>query len=160
MLTARILLLLADAEPATELSRDYRKLLLQVQHEHELTIAAQIQRALLPQSRYGGLGFEIAAMSVPCRAIGGDCFDYFNVSGGPFAFVLGDVAGKGPPAALLAAMLQARFGAAPRGGEAISAAAAMKAASCRRSARLMNPAYHDSCQYETLTDPGTSGGNT
>ena len=72
MLTARLLLRLADAEPATELSRDYRKLLLQVQHEHELTIAAQIQRALLPQSRYGGLGFEIAAMSVPCRAIGGD----------------------------------------------------------------------------------------
>jgi hypothetical protein len=116
MLTARLLLRLADAEPATELSRHYRKLLLQVQHEHELTIAAQIQRALLPQSRYGGLGFEIAAMSVSCRAIGG--------------------------------------------GEAISAAAAMKAASCRRSARLMNPAYHDSCQYETLTDPGTSGGNT
>jgi sigma-B regulation protein RsbU (phosphoserine phosphatase) len=85
--------------------------LLQAQQEHELKVAAQIQRALLPQSRYGGVGFEIAARSVPCRAIGGDFFDYFNVPDGSFAFVLGDVAGKGPPAALLAAVLQGMFAA-------------------------------------------------
>jgi sigma-B regulation protein RsbU (phosphoserine phosphatase) len=108
----RLLLRLAeDAETSTELSRDYRKLLLQAQHEHELKIAAQIQRVLLPQSSYEGEGFQIAAMSVTCRAIGGDFFDYVNVSGGPFAFVLGDVAGKGPPAALLAAVLQGMFAA-------------------------------------------------
>ncbi len=47
--------------------------------------------------------------SVPCRAIGGDFFDYFNLSSGVFAFALGDVAGKGPPAALLAAGLQGIF---------------------------------------------------
>jgi sigma-B regulation protein RsbU (phosphoserine phosphatase) len=44
--------------------------------------------------------------SVPCRAIGGDFFEYFDPPGGGFAFALGDVAGKGPPAALLAAVLQ------------------------------------------------------
>jgi serine phosphatase RsbU (regulator of sigma subunit)/ketosteroid isomerase-like protein len=108
----RVLLRFAgEAEPPTELSRVYRKVLLQAQQEHELKIAAQIQRALLPQSRYGGVGFEIAARSVPCRAIGGDFFDYFNVADGPFAFALGDVAGKGPPAALLAALLQGMFAA-------------------------------------------------
>jgi sigma-B regulation protein RsbU (phosphoserine phosphatase) len=51
----------------------------------------------------------VAATSVPCRAIGGDFFDYFHLPRGGFGFVLGDVAGKGPPAALLASMLQGIF---------------------------------------------------
>ena len=46
---------------------------------------------------------------MPCRAIGGDFFDYFEFSNGTFALALGDVAGKGPPAALLSAMLQGIF---------------------------------------------------
>jgi sigma-B regulation protein RsbU (phosphoserine phosphatase) len=68
--------------------------------------AAEIQRALLPQSEHKGAGFEVAAASLPCRAIGGDFFDYFDLPNGPFGFALADVAGKGPPAALLAAQLQ------------------------------------------------------
>jgi sigma-B regulation protein RsbU (phosphoserine phosphatase) len=48
----------------------------------------------------------VAAASMPCRAIGGDFLDYFDLATGGFGFVLGDVAGKGPPAALLAAQLQ------------------------------------------------------
>ena len=79
------------------------------QHEHELKIAAGIQHALLPASRYSGAGFDVAATSVPCRAIGGDFFDYFHLARGGFAFVLGDVAGKGPPAALLASLPQGVF---------------------------------------------------
>jgi hypothetical protein len=79
--------------------------------QHELKIAADIQRALLPQSCHSGTGFEVAATSIPCRAIGGDFFDYFTVREGAFSFVLGDVAGKGPPAALLAVMLQGIFAA-------------------------------------------------
>ena len=86
------------------------KLLLQrAQHDHELKIAAEIQRALLPQSQYQGAHCQVAATSIPCRAIGGDFFDYFTLTDGAFSFVLGDVAGKGPSAALLAAMLQGIF---------------------------------------------------
>jgi sigma-B regulation protein RsbU (phosphoserine phosphatase) len=48
----------------------------------------------------------LAASSSPCRSIGGDFLDYFDVPDGAFGFVLGDVAGKGPPAALLAAQVQ------------------------------------------------------
>jgi sigma-B regulation protein RsbU (phosphoserine phosphatase) len=87
----------------------YRDLLEKAQHEQELKLAGEIQRALHPQSKYSAPGFEVASSSVPCSAIGGDFFDYFTLSDGAFALVLGDVAGKGPPAALLAAVLQGIF---------------------------------------------------
>ena len=74
--------------------------------KNELDTAAEIQRALLPDGRYTGIGFETAAACVPCQAIGGDLFDYFELSNNALGFVLGDVAGKGPAAALLAAQLQ------------------------------------------------------
>jgi predicted ester cyclase len=109
---SRLLMFLAgEAEPATEGPRLYRQMLERTQQEHELKIAADIQHALLPESRYTGADFEVAATSVPCRAIGGDFFDYFQLPREGFAFVLGDVAGKGPPAALLASMLQGIFSA-------------------------------------------------
>jgi sigma-B regulation protein RsbU (phosphoserine phosphatase) len=78
--------------------------------EHELTIAAVIQQALMPPAQHNGAGFEVAAASFPCRAIGGDFLDYFDLPSGAFGFALGDVSGKGSPAALLAAKLQGILG--------------------------------------------------
>src|SRR5258705_13785003 len=49
--------------------------------------------------------------SVACRAIGGDFFEYIDRPDGSFGFALGDVSGKGPPAALLTAVLQGIFSA-------------------------------------------------
>ncbi len=46
---------------------------------------------------------------MPCRTVGGDFFDYLALNDGRFGFALGDVAGKGPPAALLAATVQSHF---------------------------------------------------
>jgi steroid delta-isomerase-like uncharacterized protein len=97
-----------DEEPATG-SRLYREMLDRARREHELKLAAEIQHALLPATRYAGKSFDVAATSVPCRAIGGDFFDYFQLPRDGFALVLGDVAGKGPPAALLASLLQGIF---------------------------------------------------
>src|SRR4030095_15455368 len=74
-----------------------------------MNTAAEIQRALMPLERRKGIGFEVAATLRPCRAIGGDFVDYFDLSNGAFAFVVGDVAGKAPAAALLAAVLQGVF---------------------------------------------------
>jgi sigma-B regulation protein RsbU (phosphoserine phosphatase) len=74
--------------------------------ERELQLAAEIQRSLLPEADQSGPHFDVAAASIPCRSIGGDFFDYFPLADGHFGFVLGDVAGKGPPAALLTAMIQ------------------------------------------------------
>lgn len=74
--------------------------------EHEMRTAAAIQRALLPNTHRAGSFFDAAAAAKPCLAIGGDFFDYIDLAGGTLGFVLGDVAGKGPPAALLGALMQ------------------------------------------------------
>ncbi|HYQ89390.1 MAG TPA: PP2C family protein-serine/threonine phosphatase [Candidatus Binatia bacterium] len=77
--------------------------------EQELRIAGEIQRALQPGRPRVTKAFAAAGAAIACRTIGGDFFDYFDLSDGRLGFVLGDVAGKGPPAALLAAMVQGIF---------------------------------------------------
>jgi serine phosphatase RsbU (regulator of sigma subunit) len=79
--------------------------------ERDLRIAADIQRALLPEGSYENRTVDLAAASVPCRTVGGDFFDYIDLAERGFGFALGDVAGKGPPAALLAAAVLTNFGA-------------------------------------------------
>jgi len=98
-----------EAASAIESARLYREATEKARLDRELQLAAQIQRALLPEALQSGPHFDVAAESIPCRAIGGDFFDYFNLPDGHFAFALGDVSGKGPPAALLTAMIQGAF---------------------------------------------------
>ena len=74
--------------------------------EQEMRTASVIQRALLPNTHRAGSFFDAAAAAEPCRSIGGDFFDYIDLADGTLGFLLGDVAGKGPPAALLGAMMQ------------------------------------------------------
>jgi phosphoserine phosphatase RsbU/P len=103
--------LATEAAVAIENARLYRDNLEKARIEQEMKIAAEIQRALLPDAKHSGPYFQAVAASVPCRAIGGDFFDYIDLAGGEFAFALGDVAGKGAPAALLTAVLQGIFAA-------------------------------------------------
>ena len=77
--------------------------------EHEIRTAAEIQQALLPHGRALSARFEAAGSCLPSRTIGGDFLDYFELPGDRLAFVLGDVSGKGPPAAILAAAIQGMF---------------------------------------------------
>ncbi len=72
--------------------------------EQEVEIASSVQRDLLPSSRCDLDGFEIAGDYMPASPVGGDFYDAFSVPGGA-AFVLGDVSGKGIPAALLMGVL-------------------------------------------------------
>jgi phosphoserine phosphatase RsbU/P len=101
--------LAAEAALAIDNARLYRDALEKARLEQQMTIGAQIQRALLPQAHHSGEGFELACASLPCLAIGGDFFDYLDLPGGGFGFVLGDVSGKGLPAALLTAVVQGIF---------------------------------------------------
>ncbi|HMF95597.1 MAG TPA: SpoIIE family protein phosphatase [Vicinamibacterales bacterium] len=100
------LLQLTGVGSAIASARLYQGILQHAQTEREVRVAAEIQRALLPAQRYRSESVDIAAASVPCRAIGGDFFDYFELAGGAVGFVVADVSGKGPPAALLTAVLQ------------------------------------------------------
>jgi len=101
-----LLLQLAGGAGNADMVQAYRARLEGARLEHDLRMAAEIQQTLLPERRHTGLRFDVATASLPCRAIGGDFCDHFNLPNETFAFALGDVTGKGPPAALLAAQLQ------------------------------------------------------
>src|SRR5438093_7786538 len=101
----------AEAALAIENARLYREALDKAKFEQELKVAAAIQQSLLPASNRAGAFFTAAAASVPCRAVGGDFYDYVDLPTGAFGFILGDVAGKGSPAALLAAAVLGMFSA-------------------------------------------------
>ena len=101
-----LLQLTGDVPDAIASARLYGGILERAQLERDVRVAADIQRALLPDRRYRSATADIAALSVPCRAIGGDFFDYFELPDSAVGFVVGDVSGKGPPAALLTAVLQ------------------------------------------------------
>jgi len=75
----------------------------------ELDQAAEIQRNLFPKVTPDAPGMEVAGLSEPCRAVGGDFYDYLRLPDGRLAVLLGDVAGKGLPAALLMSGLMARI---------------------------------------------------
>lgn len=75
----------------------------------DLEQAAEIQRSLLPGDPPSLGNFEIAARTIPCRAVGGDYYDYAWAPDGRFAFVVADASGKGLPASLLVSCLQARL---------------------------------------------------
>jgi len=75
--------------------------------EEELNVARQIQTRLLPAEPLNDNGLVIEALNDPGRRVSGDYFDYFRRPDGRVTVVCADVAGKGVPAALLMANLQA-----------------------------------------------------
>jgi hypothetical protein len=90
----------------------------------DLEVARQIQFGLLPFEPYEQDGLSIRVAMRPANTVGGDYFDLIGLGGGRLAVVLGDVAGKGMPAALLMALLQASLrtliSAGFRGGELLA----------------------------------------
>ena len=77
--------------------------------DKELRTAAEVQRELSSRTGRAGSFYESIGDSLPCRAIGGDFFEFLDLPSGDVGIVIGDVSGKGPAAALLAAMLQGMF---------------------------------------------------
>ena len=101
--------LATEAAVAIENARLYREAAEKTKLEQELNLAAEIQHALMPEGERRGAFFEATGTSVACRAIGGDFFEYVDLPDGRLGFALGDVSGKGAPAALLTAMVQGMF---------------------------------------------------
>ena len=75
----------------------------------QLAIAREIQQALFPNPNKDLEYVCARSHTLPCHEVGGDYFDYFNLEGGRLGFALGDVAGKGISAALLASLIQGIF---------------------------------------------------
>ncbi|MBS4027912.1 MAG: PP2C family protein-serine/threonine phosphatase [Ignavibacteriales bacterium] len=73
----------------------------------EVQVAAKIQEELLPKSAPKLSGYDIAGKTISAQTIGGDYFDFIPVNENKLAICLGDVSGKGLPASLLMANVQA-----------------------------------------------------
>ncbi len=78
-----------------------------IRMQEELRLALDIQANLLPKSPPVCAGYDIAGRSLPAMGVGGDYYDFIPMEDGRVAVCLGDVSGKGLPAALLMASLQA-----------------------------------------------------
>ena len=74
--------------------------------EVELKLAREVQRSLLPTSSPSVPGYDIAGRMVPAKTVGGDYFDFIPL-GDKLVIAVADVSGKGLPASLLMANLQA-----------------------------------------------------
>ena len=72
--------------------------------KNDLEIARQIQQAMLPSGQFAAPGVEAAGTSRPANTVGGDFYDILPLDDGRVGVALGDVAGKGSPAALLMAL--------------------------------------------------------
>ena len=73
----------------------------------DLEVAREIQQAMLPREIYTATGIEAFGVTRPANTVGGDLYDVLRRPDGRVAFALGDVAGKGSPAALLMALVVA-----------------------------------------------------
>lgn len=75
--------------------------------EEEMRLARSIQERLLPQKIPTVKGYELAAVAMPSRFVGGDYYDLLELEGDRVLLAIADVTGKGVPASLLMANLQA-----------------------------------------------------
>ncbi len=73
----------------------------------ELEIARTVQERLFPKKAPKAPGLDLAGRCQPAQTVGGDYYDFFTTPSGAVGFAIGDIAGKGVPAALLMASLQA-----------------------------------------------------
>ncbi|HJT45992.1 MAG TPA: GAF domain-containing SpoIIE family protein phosphatase [Chthoniobacterales bacterium] len=72
--------------------------------DHDLEIARDIQRILLPAESPSISGFEINGLNIPARQVSGDYFDYIHVDAERLGVAIADVSGKGVPASLIMAI--------------------------------------------------------
>lgn len=88
------------------------------QMEEDLRVARSIQQGLLPKTLPQVTGLDLYAFTESARAVGGDYYDWVALPEGKTGCVVADVSGKGMPAALLMAQLQASFKAQAQTGKA------------------------------------------
>ncbi len=98
-LAAQVAIAIENARLYEQIKEQERRL------ERDLALARELQFQLLPAAAPKLDNLEIAAKFVPARAIGGDLYDFVTYSLARTAIVIGDVSGKGAPAAIYAALV-------------------------------------------------------
>jgi sigma-B regulation protein RsbU (phosphoserine phosphatase) len=98
-LAAQIAIAIENARLYEQVARQERRL------ERDLALARELQMRLLPHARPKLGNLDVAAKFVPARAIGGDLYDFIPYSMSRLGIVIGDVSGKGAPAAIYAALV-------------------------------------------------------
>ena len=100
-------ILAAQSAQVVENARLYEEEKAHTLLKQEIRLVSGIQAQLLPKKGPEVPGYDIAGRNIPARTVGGDYFDFIPISTGRMCFCLGDVSGKGLPASLLMANLQA-----------------------------------------------------
>lgn len=98
-LAAQIAIAIENARLYEQIARQERRL------ERDLQMARELQFRLLPPARPQLANLEVAAKFSPARQIGGDLYDFLGYVQPRSAFAIGDVSGKGAPAAIYAALV-------------------------------------------------------
>jgi len=98
-LAAQVAIAIENARLYEEIARQERRL------ERDLSLARELQMRLLPQALPHLKHLELSAKFSPARAIGGDLYDFIPYSLSRLGIVIGDVSGKGAPAAIYAALV-------------------------------------------------------
>ena len=98
-LAAQVAIAIENARLYEEIARQEKRL------ERDLALARELQFRLLPHALPKIANLEVAAKFMPARAIGGDLYDFVDYSQSRLGMVIGDVSGKGAPAAIYAALV-------------------------------------------------------
>ena len=98
-LAAQVAIAIENAQLYEEIARQEKRL------ERDLSLARELQMRLLPQTLPRVTHLDLAAKFTPARAIGGDLYDFIPYSLSRLGIVIGDVSGKGAPAAIYAALV-------------------------------------------------------
>jgi len=111
-----LLSVLSDqAAIALENARLYQETLEKQRMEEELKVARDIQQNLLPKDTFHDPDFELSGFNLPSKEVGGDYYDYITLENGTIGIAIGDISGKGIPAAILMSNLQAALRVSARG---------------------------------------------
>lgn len=99
---------------AIENKRLFKRQIEKIKFEQELSLAAEMQKMLVPSELPKNRQFEVSAIYLPHDGVGGDYFDCFQLNNNRYMFCVADVAGKGFSASLLMANFQANLRALSR----------------------------------------------
>jgi len=81
----------------------------------QMNLARRVQRDLLPGAESLPVALDVSAECIPTARVGGDFYDVVTLSGGRYAFLVGDVSGHGAPAAMLTGLIYGAISTPPWG---------------------------------------------